>query len=83
MKCEDLRGHIFSINIKIILLTTALSAQKVSITERMNLHRVSHSSALQGENKHGNSNYQHKKIEATQKAHTFSNRSRNVKVCYR
>ena len=83
MKCEDLRGHIISINIKIILLTTALSAQRVSITERMSLHRVSHSSALQGENKHGNSNYQHKKIEATQTAHTFSNRSRNVKVCYR
>ena len=83
MKCEDLRGPIFSINIKIILLTTALSAQKVRITERVSPYRVSHSSALQGENKSGNSNYQHKKIEATQKAHTFNNLSRNVKVCYR
>lgn len=49
----------------------------------MSLHCIGHSSVLQGENKNGNSNCQHKEIETTQKAHAFNNLSRNVKVCYR
>ena len=83
MKYEGLRGHTFSIKIKEVPLRIACSAQKPHSehhSERVRLQCISHSRALQ-ENKNGNSNYQHKKIETTQKANTFSNHSRNVKVC--
>lgn len=84
MKCEGLRGHIFSTNIKIIPLTTARSAQQPSSEHsRGRACTASATAVLEGEDKNGDSNHQPKKIETVQKAHTSNNLSRNVKVCYR